>query len=547
MHMDTPPLPITDGLALKVANWKQWAYTDGSCLKPMLNGKPLTQRIGAGVWSPHSQQATYVNSGGQGMTNEINRAELTSILAALAIGHTHIATDSACCLNQIRKQMLHPELQRRHKHTKLLVAIQNHMNNSDTQIHFFIVKAHTGVTGNEFADALARHAAKYDSGHDISAQPVEGGGNPFFHLHWLAAEQHPEDLTQNISLHPLTDMHAKLKAHMHLHHKLGNAVTETGYFSYWKQLCTTKVANKELSNAFWKDASITFRHRKNVMQYRTGTLFNNKIAVRFKLRASSACSICHHPDSALHILSGCQHPTITKIITERHNKAGRLITNAISKGAFGASIVYSDIGSADKLSAEGISLPDDAANRTLPSWLLSRLDDRLRKASSRPDIILVTPSRNCPPELAARKPSEIPKDKREIHLVELKYCEDTRPGPQQAHALEQHARLKQHLHLEGYVAIHLHTILLGVGGTIYNSLTLDPLKALGLDHQHVTKLARKLNAHSITSASSLIGARRKLEANAHQEPQFGWRAAASGSGGRGVGGWASASHPPDPH
>ena len=46
------------------------------------------------------------------MTNTINRAELTGIAAALNNKYTQIATDSACSLSQIRKQLLSPEMQR---------------------------------------------------------------------------------------------------------------------------------------------------------------------------------------------------------------------------------------------------------------------------------------------------------------------------------------------------------------------------------------------------------------------------------------------------
>jgi hypothetical protein len=44
------------------------------------------------------------------MTNTINRAELTGIAAALTNKYTQIASDSACSLSQIRKQVLFPEM-----------------------------------------------------------------------------------------------------------------------------------------------------------------------------------------------------------------------------------------------------------------------------------------------------------------------------------------------------------------------------------------------------------------------------------------------------
>jgi len=56
-------------------------------------------------------------------TRTSNRAELTGIAAALTIKYAWIATDSACFLSQIRKQLLFPEMQRDHIHSNLLEQI----------------------------------------------------------------------------------------------------------------------------------------------------------------------------------------------------------------------------------------------------------------------------------------------------------------------------------------------------------------------------------------------------------------------------------------
>ena len=93
---------------LKCPNWKLWAYTDESCI-----GKAKSL-IGAGVYCPQTKADCYVDSGGVGMTNTINRADLTGIAAALTNKYTQIATDSACSLSQIRKQLLFPKMQRDH-------------------------------------------------------------------------------------------------------------------------------------------------------------------------------------------------------------------------------------------------------------------------------------------------------------------------------------------------------------------------------------------------------------------------------------------------
>ena len=99
---------------LKCPNWKLWAYTDGSCI-----GK-AEKFIGTGVYCPQTKAECNVDSGGVGMINTINRAELTGIGAALTNKYTQIAMDSACSLSQIRKQLLFPEMQQDHVHSNLL-------------------------------------------------------------------------------------------------------------------------------------------------------------------------------------------------------------------------------------------------------------------------------------------------------------------------------------------------------------------------------------------------------------------------------------------
>ena len=54
------------------------------------------------------------------MANTIIRAELTGIAATLTNKYTQIATNSTYSLNQIRKQLLFPEMQRDHIHSNLL-------------------------------------------------------------------------------------------------------------------------------------------------------------------------------------------------------------------------------------------------------------------------------------------------------------------------------------------------------------------------------------------------------------------------------------------
>jgi len=86
-------------------------------------------------------------------------------------------------------------------------------------------------------------------------------------------------------------------------------------------------------------------------------------------------------------------------------------------------------------------------------------------------------------------------------LVEIKYCEDTRPQNQLNAAKEQHKVLCNIL--QG-ASVTLHIILLGVGGTIYNTHTLKPFKELGLDSQRVKRLASKLHVHFVMFAAKFV-------------------------------------------
>ena len=120
--------------------------------------------------------------------------------------------------------------------------------------------------------------------------------------------------------------------------------------------------------------------------------------------------------------------------------------------------------------------------------------------------------------------------RRDIHLIKIKYCEDTRPLNQLNATKEQNKDLYNIL--QG-ASVTLQIILLSVGGTIYTTRTLKPFKELGLDSQRVKKLASKLHVHSVHFAAKLVHTRRALSStviNSHQEPVSG-----------------QARNPPDPH
>jgi len=169
------------------------------------------------------------------------------------------------------------------------------------------------------------------------------------------------------------------------------------------------------------------------------------------------------------------------------------------------------IGSNERMTMQNLQIPDETAeSRIVPKWLFPpRFPDKGRFTSSRPDIVLFTltsaklrkqqttaggwvllqsgrgqlretgstpaapPATSKATNPRQHRPKDLSKPRRDIHLVEIKYCEDTRPQNQLNAAKEQHKDL---CNILLGASVTLHIILLGVGGTIYNTHTLKPFK-----------------------------------------------------------------------
>jgi len=102
--------------------------------------------------------------------------------------HTHIATDSAGALWQIRSSIIYPQHMIWIKHAKLLDTILHHIQQSRDTIHLYKVKSHAGILGNECADAVAKCSAEHQSGHDIH---IITDARPHSSIFWPARVQNP--------------------------------------------------------------------------------------------------------------------------------------------------------------------------------------------------------------------------------------------------------------------------------------------------------------------------------------------------------------------
>ncbi len=103
-----------------------------------------------------------------------------------------------------------------------------------------------------------------------------------------------------------------------------------------------------------------------------------------------------------------------------------------------------------------------------------------------------------------RKAHELNVSKRRIHLVEVKYREDTRPGHQLEAFRKQHRILGKRLKARDYFT---RSILVWVALCILLILWII-LKSLALVHQKTNKTALRWHAHSVLYAHKLTTTRR---------------------------------------
>ena len=143
------------------------------------------------------------------------------------------------------------------------------------------------------SDALAKKSATtYSDLADTSIKTAGPEGNPFYNIHWLAKKGIENQTQTHIHTHTTNMAHSPppklwylpyhrdaLQAHMHFLHKLGNAKTEANNHAYYQTLIKDGTANGATSNAYLTSSDVPFKTKCIIMNYRTGTLYNQKHAV----------------------------------------------------------------------------------------------------------------------------------------------------------------------------------------------------------------------------------------------------------------------------
>ncbi|MGQ2964155.1 MAG: ribonuclease H family protein, partial [Agrobacterium sp.] len=327
---------------MAITEWATIAYTDGSCIKTS-GAAPAS--VGAGVYIPENN-VLITAALNDPESKTINRAELTAIHAALKAGAKRIATDSLCSLYQIRRALANPMSLITHRHNDILTAIATLIIDSPATIHFYKVRAHSGIIGNEGADALAKHAALHP---ELANTPAYRPTTRKETNTWLNNEADGDTPA------PLPDCRQSVRAHMHRKHSLGLANQDSIYYQLSQEI--TKAAAKGAGERVMTDTNISILAQRTALLYRTGGLYNQKLAMRWKRATDDRCPLCGEADSATHLLSGCSETL--PMVQERHNGAGRLIAKAISKGTLGGYISFADTGSWEKGAREDLDLPND--------------------------------------------------------------------------------------------------------------------------------------------------------------------------------------------
>jgi hypothetical protein len=183
-----------------------------------------------------------------------------------------------------------------------------------------------------------------------------------------------------------------------------------------------------------------------------------------------------------------------------------IILAAIQAGSKGGTIIQADVGNHNKQKATGIT--------PLP---ISRIpNDHLP-----PPQTTIPPLPRSVPDMTLYEKNQTWKDYQEkIHrrytIVEIKYCTDTRPEPQQTRThvstYIQHTGLISSLTKSRYnTEARLITIILRMAGYIYQEEAEEQLKRLGISGQALNSLTTNLHIQAVKSLTCIIQARRKQE------------------------------------
>ena len=192
----------------------------------------------------------------------------------------------------------------------------------------------------------------------------------------------------------LRNLNGSLLEALHHKHRLGQSNQDAKYVQYWRNVQQHVLA--DISNGYWDETAITDPAKRGQLWHMgRAWLYKAPYMKGQDVATNCNCPLCGLQDAGGHILGGCTHPEMRKLIIYRHDEAHRVIINAFNKETQGSHLLIADVGTQDVLKELGVHykripkwvLPDNAImhmHQSVQAEGPSTVRDKLR-----PDIMLV--------------------------------------------------------------------------------------------------------------------------------------------------------------
>jgi hypothetical protein len=366
------------------------------------------------------------------------------------------------------------------------------------------VRAHTGVAGNELADALAKRAATTDN----ATHTVAFDGP-------LAPPESDDDCD-----------HSSRKSILQRVQRAYMLRTKTKTGQYMCKLEAEKIALAP-TNHFINNRNINTRARKNAMRVRYRCMRHPNPRLDGGCPLCAMCNGCFMRDYFCHLFGACIHPEIKKLQTLYHNEAVHLIANAIEAGEYGGCALLVNAGAGPNGRQSVATVPPEL----LPGY------------TKRPDICLLQGWTKAKLERSAtlqRFPR--PHRDRSVRIVFVEFCftndyfipeqmqrkqNKYTPAPPLHPPLVNHRNLIEELRARGFTTLGTHhctppgeemltdiaplmpVVAIGHSGVILER-TVELFKALGMSATQATALANNLNSLAVKRMNALLTKRQEL-------------------------------------
>jgi hypothetical protein len=351
------------------------------------------------------------------------------------------------------------------------------------------VVSHSGIPGNDLADALAKAACTLPC--DVS---VTLGNSPWSDTFW------PHVTTPTSSI-PVDTLNKHLYKPCQSTFRLGKRkMRDSIYWSNYQSIVPS--VHSTLSHLFITSKRTTFRERRAALRFRGGCL------LQVHTQPPPLCPFCSFPDSMSHTLMSCKFAPLDNLRTDRHNHAARLLFTAIHAGSLGSSLIMVDVGSKTKRSLLAPTLYP--LPTSIPDTVLKLTAEERRKF--KPDGLFIIKS--APTCSSYNKLTDA------VHIIEFKFCLDAFYHSSISIHSSQHKDLVSKFRSQGWHKVQIHNLRLGIGGSIftdtYNILT----STFGVSDQNADSLFRKLHFYSISSLSTFYLTRLHYIRSHTCEPHF---------------------------